>query len=97
MRSAGVSKSLTRSGSPVEHVHLGKTYPPFLLFHVGMREDSREQAGLLAGKLREAGGKAMTSHVRAKNHMTINRELGLPGDEPTEKVFEFLKGVLAGE
>ena len=96
-RAFGDDPEAQRESSPVEHVHLGKTYPPFLLFHVGMREDSREQAGLLAGKLREAGGKAMTSHVRAKNHMTINRELGLPGDEPTEKVFEFLKGVLAGE
>jgi hypothetical protein len=78
-------------------VHPGKLYPPFLIFHVGLREDSHEQAELLAGKLRQAGGRAVTSHERAKNHITINRELGEPGDEPTRKVFEFLEGELAGD
>ena len=94
--SGGGSNPLTNR-SPVEHVHPGKLYPPFLIFHVGLREDSHEQAELLAGKLRQAGGRAVTSHERAKNHITINRELGEPGDEPTRKVFEFLEGELAGD
>lgn len=84
-----------REASPVEHVVAGKSYPPFLVFHVGQRQDSREQSELLAAKLREAGGKARTVHEPDKNHITLNRELGLPGDEPTGKVFEFLEGVLA--
>ncbi len=86
-----------REASPVEHVAAGKSYPPFLAFHVGRRQDSQEQSELLAGKLREAGGQARTIHEPDKNHMTLNRELGLPGDGPTEKIFEFLAGALGGE
>jgi hypothetical protein len=51
----------------------------------------------LASKLREAGGKVKTIHETDKNHMTINRELGQSGDEPTGEVFEFLEDVLEGE
>jgi len=86
-----------RDSSPVEHVAAGKAYPPVLLFHVGQRQDSREQSELLAGKLREAGGQARTIHEPDKNHMTINRGLGMAGDGPTAKIFEFLEGVLGGE
>jgi hypothetical protein len=57
----------------------------------------REQSELLASKLREAGGKVKTIHETDKNHMTINRELGQSGDEPTGEVFEFLEDVLEGE
>lgn len=96
-RAFGDDPDAWRDSSPVEHVHPGQTYPPFQLFHVGMREDSREQAGLLAGRLREAGGVADVVHEPGKNHMTLNRELGLPGDEPTAKVFRFLKGAVAAE
>lgn len=83
-----------REASPVEHVVNGKAYPPFLLFHVGQRQDSQEQSELLATKLRAAGGQASVIHEPDKNHMTLNRELGLPDDGPTGKVLQFLEGVL---
>lgn len=83
-----------REASPVEHVVAGNPYPPVLAFHVGHRRDSREQSELLTKKLREAGAEARTVHEPDKNHLTLNRELGLPGDVPTGKVFEFLEGLL---
>jgi len=51
----------------------------------------------LAAKLRAAGGQASVIHEPDKSHMTLNRELGLPGDGPTGKVLQFLEGVLDGK
>lgn len=91
----GEDADAQREASPVEHVRAGRKYPPFLVFHVGQRQDSREQSALLAAKLREAGGRATTVHESGKNHLTLNRELGVPGDGPTTKIFDFFTGELA--
>ncbi|MFM7107045.1 MAG: alpha/beta hydrolase, partial [Planctomycetaceae bacterium] len=37
-----------REASPITHVAAGNGIPPFLLFHVGARQDSREQSEALA-------------------------------------------------
>jgi acetyl esterase/lipase len=79
-----------REASPITHVAAGKRYPPFLLFHVGERRDSREQAEALADKLRSVGGRATTIHEPDKTHLTLNRERGAAGDGPTAKILEFL-------
>ena len=79
-----------REASPITHVAAGKRYPPFLLFHVGDRRDSREQAEALADRLRSVGGRATTIHEPDKTHLTLNRELGADGDGPTAKILEFL-------
>ncbi len=84
-----------RDASPVEHVRAGRKHPPFLLVHVGRRQDSREQSELLATKLREAGGRATTVHEPEKNHLSLNRELGLPGDGPTARIFDFFEAGMA--
>jgi arylformamidase len=81
-----------REASPITHVVAGRRYPPFLLFHVGRRRDSREQAEALAERLRSVGGEATTVHEPDKNHLTLNRELGVAGDGPTSRVFAFLEG-----
>lgn len=80
-----------REASPISHVVAGKRYPPFLIFHVGQRRESREQSESLAERLRAAGAEATTVHEPDKTHMTLNRELGLAGDGPSEKVLEFLE------
>lgn len=85
----GDDPELQREASPVTHVARGKRYPPFLIFHVGRRIDSREQAEALAARLRAVGGEATTVHEPDKDHMTIKRELGTAGDGPTEKIYEF--------
>ena len=91
----GDDPAAQREASPIEYVRAGGQYPPVLAFHVGRRQDSREQAESLAARVREAGGQATTVHTPDKNHLTLNRELGLPGDGPTDRIFEFLDDILA--
>lgn len=86
----GDDPAFQREASPITHVAEGNRYPPFLIFHVGERPDSRAQSEALAERLRAAGGKATTVHEPDKTHMTLNRELGVEGDGPTAKVLEFL-------
>lgn len=80
-----------REASPITHVATGKRYPPFLIFHVGQRRTSREQSESLADRLRSAGGQATTVHEPDKNHLTLNRELGVAGDGPTARILDFLE------
>jgi arylformamidase len=80
-----------REASPIAHVVAGKRYPPFLVFHVGNRPDSRAQAEALAERLRSVGGTATTVHEPEKTHLTLNRELGAAGDGPTARILEFLE------
>jgi len=86
----GEDPAAQREASPIAHVGAGKGVPPFLILHVG-RPDSRAQSKALAARLREAGVEATTAAFPSKTHMTLNRELGAPGDRPTRVVFEFLK------
>jgi len=78
-----------REASPIAHVAAGKRYPRFLIFHVGQRRDSRDQAEAFASRLRDVGGEATTVHEPDKNHMTIKNDLGVAADGPTDKVLEF--------
>jgi acetyl esterase/lipase len=83
-----------KDASPITHVAKGKRIPPFLIFHVARRRDSREQSESLSEKLREAGAEAKVVPAEGKTHATINRELGQADDAPTKEVFEFLESRL---
>ena len=65
----------------------------FLSGHVASRDDSRAQAKALADALTKGGTAAEVVSVEG-THMTINRELGRPGDANTATVTAFLKRVL---
>jgi arylformamidase len=80
--------------SPVTHVAGGEGIPPFLILHVADHPETRGQSQRLAKVLREAGVAAKTFPAEGKDHGTINSELGLPDDEPTKVLFEFLDGAL---
>lgn len=80
--------------SPVTHVAEGKGIPPFLILHVADRPDSTSQSQLFAKALQEAGVSARVVAAEGKTHGTINSELGLPDDKPTQAMWEFLDGVL---
>lgn len=77
--------------SPMTYVEKGKQYPPFLLLHVASRPDATAQCNAFAQAVIEAGGQAEVVPGKGKTHATINKELGTPGDEPTQAVFAFLK------
>ena len=94
--------------SAVTHIAKGKSIPPFLILHVAdpkgaaMRGRSGSpccpetdvQSERLAHALEQAGVPAKVYPAKGKNHTTLDAELGLPGDEATAVLFEFLGEVL---
>jgi acetyl esterase/lipase len=92
-RKFGDEKSQTDL-SPVTHVAKGKHIPPFLILHVADHPETKAQSQRLAKALREAGVLARAYPAQAKDHGTINSDLGLPDDKPTQVLFEFLEVAL---
>jgi len=77
--------------SPITHINKGTHYPPFLLLHVASRPDATLMSNAFAKAVQNAGGEAETFAAKGKDHGSINKELGNPGDEPTQAVLAFLK------
>jgi acetyl esterase/lipase len=80
--------------SAVTHVAKEKHIPPFLILHVSDHPETRSQSQRLAKALQEAEVSAQVFAAQGKDHRTINFDLGMPGDEPTTAVFEFVQKVL---
>jgi acetyl esterase/lipase len=81
-----------RALSSVLHVAPGKGIPPFLILYVAdePRSGTRLQSEILAEALRESDIPVKVIGAVGKKHVTINTDLGLPGDPPTRAIFEFL-------
>ena len=90
----GKDPAVWKEASPINHIAAGKSIPPFLLIHAGIRAASREESHAMADLMSKVGIPATVKHAQDKNHMTVNRELGEPGDEPTQWILAFLKGLL---
>ena len=80
--------------SPVNHVASGKGIPPFLILHVADHPETKSQSQGLAKALVEAGVSAKAYPAEGKNHNSINNDLGVPDDQPSKALFEFLNGLL---
>jgi arylformamidase len=80
--------------SPVTHVAKGKNIPPFLILHVAEHPETKAQSHRLVKALQEAGVSAKAYPAEGKNHNTINNDLGIAGDRPTQEMFGFLSAVL---
>jgi len=83
-----------RELSPVAHVAKGKNIPPFLILHVADHPETKGQSQRLVQALQKAGVSAKAFPAEGKNHTTINADLGLPDDKPTQEMFKFLSVVL---
>lgn len=79
--------------SPTLRVRPGVAYPPFLIFHVAGREDSREQSEALANALTGAGGRAQVIPAPGDSHRDINVEFGQAGDPEGERAAAFIAGL----
>lgn len=90
----GSTASGQKEVSPVTFVAKDKNIPPFLILHVADRPDSKAQSQLFADRLKENGVSVKVVPAEGKTHGTINSDLGLPDDRPTQELFEFLSGVL---
>lgn len=86
-----------KSLSPVTHVAEDKQIPPFLILHVAEHPETKMQSQRLAKELRDADISATAYPAENKDHTSINADLGLPGDEPTKVLFEFVREALADE
>ena len=80
--------------SSVTHVAKGKHIPPFLILHVADHPETKMQSQRLVKVLVEAGISAKAYPAEGKNHTTINNDLGLVDDRPTQEMFGFLSSVL---
>lgn len=92
----GEDEAVQKQLSPITHLAKDRDIPPFLILHVADRPDSTSQSKTFANALDEAGVQVKLVPGEGKDHGTINRDLGLPGDEPTKAVCEFLDGLLKG-
>ncbi len=86
-----------RDASPLHHVAADRGIPPFLMFHVQHRWDSKIQAEQLAEKLQGVGVSATVVAAKDKTHATINREFGQADDVVTAKTLAFLNECLQPE
>jgi arylformamidase len=80
--------------SSVTHVAKGKQIPPFLILHVADHPETKMQSQRLVKVLQDAGISAKAYPAEGKNHTTINNDLGLADDRPTQEMWAFLNAVL---
>ena len=76
--------------SSITHVAKGKAIPPFLILHVADHPETKAQSQRLVKVLQEAGISAKAYPAEGKNHTTINNDLGIADDRPTQEMFNFL-------
>lgn len=76
--------------SSVTHVAKGKDIPPFLILHVADHPETTLQSQRLVKALEAAGISATAYPAEGKSHTTINNDLGLADDRPTQQLFAFL-------
>lgn len=89
------AEDLQKELSPAMHVAKDKSIPPFLILHVVdlALPETRAQAERMAQALRAADVPVKTHGAAGKDHRTLNSDLGLPDDKPTQELFEFLSQV----
>jgi acetyl esterase/lipase len=88
----GTDRSRWAALSPLTYAAGGADGPAFLIHYVAGRDASRRQSEALAGAIRRSGGTAEVRAAAGKTHATINKELGLPGDQVTAEVLDFVAG-----
>ena len=89
------AEDLQKELSPVMHVTKGKNFPPFLILHIVDPDhpETQAQAERFAQALRAAGVPVRTHGAAGKDHSTLNNDLGLPDDKPTQEMFAFFSQV----
>jgi acetyl esterase/lipase len=80
--------------STITYIAEGKHISPFLILHVGDHPDTRGQSQRLLQDLQRAKVPATIYPAKGKDHKTLNDDLGVPGDEPSQALFEFLEAIL---
>jgi len=71
-----------------------KSFPSFLILHVGGDPETGSKSQRLVKELQAAGISASAYPSEAKTHGSINLDLGKVDDIPTIELFSFLEKVL---
>ncbi|WP_432799028.1 alpha/beta hydrolase [Poriferisphaera sp. WC338] len=82
-----------QDASPAFHINKqteSNPIPPFLLLYCNSRRDASRAATNFAKRLNKYNHFATAVGYDDKTHLTINRQLGLPHDPPTETIMQFL-------
>jgi acetyl esterase/lipase len=90
-------EKLQRDLSAVTYVAKGKDIPPFLVLHVADHPETKAQSQRLVKAIQDAGVSAKACPAVGKDHTSINADLGLADDKPTQEMFAFLRGVLKAD
>ena len=90
-------EKLQRDLSAVTYVAKGKDIPPFLVLHVADHPETKAQSQRLVKAIQEVWGSAKACPAERKDHNSINADLGLADDKPTQEMFAFLRGVLKAD
>jgi len=78
-----------RRDSPINHVEPGKHIPDFLIMHITTREVAEVTGEAFAKKLTAAGSDVRVLSVPDRTHVSIQRGLGVEGDQPTLEILAF--------
>jgi len=94
----GDKPEVWRDASPIAHVGDAKPMPRFLFVsagagYAGAREISEE----MATRIQAAGGNATCVVLPGKTHATADHDLGMPGDDSSRVLLDFLHAVGAGK
>lgn len=76
--------------SPTLLIRPGVAYPPYLIFHIASRADSKAQSEGLADALIRAGGRAEVVVDPGDSHRDINVDFGKVGDPEGERAARFI-------
>lgn len=87
----GKDSDIWEEASPIMHVADAKKIPPFLLIYAGDRQISREATLNLAQKLHRKNVPVHLYHAADKDHVSVERSIGQPGDKTTEIILQFIK------
>ncbi|QGJ70417.1 Acetyl esterase/lipase [Planctomycetales bacterium 10988] len=80
-----------KTASPAYFVEEGKGIPPFLIFSTGSRTDVAEVSQAFVEKLKTIGVSGKFIRASDKTHGSLNKEIGMPGDAPTEAIMQFIE------
>jgi hypothetical protein len=65
-----------------------------LILHVAGHPETTAQSQRLVKALQEVGVSARAYPAQGKDHVTLNDDLGTPGDEASKHLFAFVRGCL---
>jgi len=91
----GNRTEIWENASPINYTDKIKSAPAFLLLYAGDRVVTKEVNTAFYDALKNAKHDASIYFASDKNHVSIERELGIPGDDVFQVIIHFIKNNLS--